>query len=268
MVNNRMQNVEHLRDVAYSSAKNLNARINFWQLYGESRDDAFGSFYDALTAASNARILDVGCGPAHYWKWGLEHNSVPADWRMTLTDLSQGMIDEAKQNLSAKPEIFEFEIADVCDLQFDDNTFDVVTANYMLYHASSQDIALSEIARVLKPGGRLYAKTNSVDHIVEFLDLQKKFIVDDSQVKNIGLAHAAFTLENGAAMIQKHFSKVDIVHEKGISKATDPKVVFDYAMSMDAELDEAPLKQAIIEQIEREGSFNVTRSSGMFIAQK
>ncbi len=187
---------------------------------------------------------------------------------MTLTDLSQGMVDEAKLNVSEHSGNFQFEIAYVCDLQFADNSFDVVTANYMLYHAKSQDIALAEIARVLKPGGRLYAKTNSDKHIVEFLDLQKKFVIDDSQIKNVGLAHAAFTLENGGAMIEKHFSNFEIVKDNSICEATDIDVVVDYALSMDATLNKIPLEEAVREEIEREGYFKVTRSSGMFIAQK
>ena len=263
-----MQNVDPLRNTAYNDATNLNARIRFWQHYGETRDEAFSSFYDEIIVPDNAQILDIGCGPAHYLQWGLQHDRVPSDWRMTLTDLSQGMIDEAKQSVSAKPDNFTFDIADVCDLQFADNSFDVVTANYMLYHARSQDLALSEIARVLKPGGHLYAKTNSDKHIIEFLDLQKKYIADKSQIKNIGLAHAAFTLENGGAMIEKHFSQVKTIRDSSICEATDPKIVFDFAMSMDAVLDEQKLEQAINDEIEREGYFKVTRNSGMFIAQK
>lgn len=268
MVNNRMQNVDHLRKTAYSDATNLNARIKFWQLYGETRDDAFSNFYDELIAPENANFLDIGCGPAHYWEWGIQHDRIPADWTVTLTDLSQGIIDEAKRNVSVRPEKFSFEISDVCDLQFEDNSFDVVTANYMLYHARSQDLALSEIARVLKPGGHLYAKTNSDKHIIEFLDLQKRFIADESQIDNIGLAHAAFTLENGGSMLEKHFSNVGIIRESGICEATDVDVVVDYPRSMDAELDLEPLKAAVKNEIDNKGFFKVTRSSGMFIAKK
>ena len=268
MVNNRMQNADHLRDSAYPDATNLNARIRFWQLYGEPRDVAFRNFYDEIIAPANAKILDLVCGPAHYWEWGMENNRIPDDWTMTLTDLSQGMIDEAKQSTSARPENFSFEIADVCDLQFDDNSFDIVTANYMLYHASSQDLALSEIARVLKPGGRLYAKTNPENHIGEFLNLQKQTFTDKSELNHIGVAHAAFTLENGGAMIEKHFSSYEIIRDGSICEATDPQVVFDYAMSMDAKLDESKLKQIIDDEIAANGFFAVTRNSGMFIAQK
>lgn len=268
MVNRRMQQTDHLRDVAYKDTKNLNARIRFWQKYGEPRDEAFRKFWDKMTVPENASILDLGCGPANYWQWGLDNDRVASSWSMTLTDLSQGMIDDARKNVAARPDKFAFEIADVCDLQFADETFEVVTANYMLYHASDLDQAISEIARVLKPGGRLYAKTNSENHIVEFLDLQDKLIVDESERKNLGLAHAAFTLENGGAVIEKHFSGVEVQHDKSICKATDPEIAIDYAMSMDANLDPQRLRTTVEAEIRTAGYFKVTRSSGMFIAQK
>ncbi|MBT3996397.1 MAG: class I SAM-dependent methyltransferase [Chloroflexi bacterium] len=272
MANKRMQNVDHLRFVAYSDATNLNARIAFWQLYGESRDAAFSSFFDRLESDGDtpetADILDIGCGPAHYWEWGLDHIRIPATWTATLTDISQGMLDEAKNNLSKFTRVFTFDIADVCDLKYEDESFDIVTANYMLYHASSQDKALSEISRVLKPGGRLYAKTNSGHHIVEFLDLQRKFIAGESQAQNIGVAHEAFTLENGEAMIKPHFSSVETIRDDSICKATDAQIVIDYANSMDAQLDQQGLEAEVREQITQNGHFKVTRSSGMFVAQK
>ncbi len=263
-----MQNNDHLREVAYNDASRLNARIAFWQLYGEPRDDAFDKFLTRLGSEPNQAVLDLGCGPAHYWAWGLERDRIPSSWKPTLTDLSPGMIKEAKTNLSRFDMEFMFEIADVCDLQFEDESFDIVTANYMLYHARSQELALEEIARVLKPGGRLFAQTNSGSHIVEFLDLQREFIVDESKLGTIGLAHEAFTLENGASFIEPCFSNVEVIADESICKATDPQIVIDYAHSMDAELDGPALDRYVREEIDRVGHFAVTRKSGMFVAQK
>jgi ubiquinone/menaquinone biosynthesis C-methylase UbiE len=268
MTNPRMQDVDHLRNTAYNDASKLNARIEFWQLYGEPRDAAFARYFDRFDPPNNANILDLGCGPAHYWQWGLENNRIPHDWSMTLTDLSPGMIEEAKRNVAAHDHDFSFELADVCDLRFEDNSFDIVTANYMLYHASSQDKALAEISRVLKPGGRLYAATNSTDHITEFLELQKRFIIDKSQLNNVGLSHDSFTLENGGAMIEPHFSNVETIHDNSICEATDLDIVTNYAQSMDADLDQQPLRQAVEAEITANGYFKVTRASGIFIAQK
>ncbi len=43
--------------------------------------------------------------------------------------------------------------ADVCDLPFEDNTFDVVFCNHVLEHVTDDSKAMSELYRVLKPGG-------------------------------------------------------------------------------------------------------------------
>jgi len=136
------------------------------------------------------------------------------------------------------------------------------------YHASSQHKALAEISRVLKPGGKLYAKTHSVEHIAEFFDLQRRFVVEDAGLTNTGFSYSPFTLENGGAMIEEHFSSFEIIREYGICHATDPQVVIDYAHSRDAELQNEPLAEFVKARIEREGHFVVTRSSGMFVAQK
>ena len=47
------------------------------------------------------------------------------------------------------------EVADVCALPFADNSFDIVAAMHMLYHAPDKDrAAVAEIARVLRPVAR------------------------------------------------------------------------------------------------------------------
>ena len=43
---------------------------------------------------------------------------------------------------------------DVLDLPFDDDTFDLVLCNHVLEHIEPDNVAISELARVLKPGGR------------------------------------------------------------------------------------------------------------------
>jgi len=43
--------------------------------------------------------------------------------------------------------------ADICDLPFEDNTFDVVFCNHVLEHITDDTKAMQELYRVLKPGG-------------------------------------------------------------------------------------------------------------------
>jgi SAM-dependent methyltransferase len=236
-----------------------------------ARQERFGwskAFFDLVGAPANAKILDIGCGPAHFWQWGLENDRVLDSWSMTLTDLSRGMLDEAKRNVSSSDANFTFDKADVCDLQFEDESFDIVTANYMLYHASSQTKAISEIHRVLKPGGRLLAATNSDRHTTEITELQDSHLLDPSQRGASALFHMAFTRENGGDMLREKFSHVEIVPDESISRATDPQILIDYVMSLDADVDEKRLSATVRQHISREGHFAATRASGLFVAQK
>lgn len=266
-----MQDTDHLRNVAYKDASKLNARIEFWKHYGTPAYVWFGRFFDLLETPAGASVLELGCGPARLWQWGLDNGRVPDGWSVTLTDLSPGMLDEARQNLSVHDREFGFEIADVCELSYGDASFDIVIANYMLYHASDQRIAVAEISRVLKPEGRLYAATNSETHIAEILELLAQHPpvnAGNSDLGSPGPAHAAFTLENGGDMLAEKFSSVDIVRDDSTSLATDPQILVNYVLSMDAQVDEQRLVDTVKDHIARNGHFAVTRSSGLFIAKK
>ena len=71
-------------------------------------------------------------------------------------------------------------------------------AAWMLYHVREVDRALAELARVLRPGGRLVAVTNSPEHLGELYDL-----VEKKRLK------ASFDGDNGAELLRGHFSSVE-----------------------------------------------------------
>ncbi len=125
---------EYLKTQQYGDAGNLNARA------------ALGP---------EARILEVGCGPAQLWRRNL--NRLPTGWRVTLTEFSPGVVSAARGALAGHEALFTFA----------DGAFDAVIANYMLYHVPDRPRAFAEIARVLRPGGRLFATTNGPDNLRE-----------------------------------------------------------------------------------------------------
>lgn len=73
-------------------------------------------------------------------------------------DISQPMIEEAKKKKKEKEiDIVEFSVEDAYALPFDNGMFDTVICNNALHNMKYPRKALSEIERVLKPGGRLIA---------------------------------------------------------------------------------------------------------------
>lgn len=94
-------------------------------------------------------ILELGCGTGTLW---IGHDDlVERCGKLILIDLSEGMLETAKGNLGEKENV-EYRVEDIQNLSFDDDTFDVVIANAMLYHVPDLNKGLCEVRRVLKKG--------------------------------------------------------------------------------------------------------------------
>ena len=74
------------------------------------------------------------------------------DLQITVTDVDPAMVQTARQRLAGRSGL-HVERADVTALPYDDRSFDYVTSYLMLHHVIEWRRALTEIARVLRPGG-------------------------------------------------------------------------------------------------------------------
>jgi arsenite methyltransferase len=98
------------------------------------------------------RILDVGCGPGLL---ALELSVVVGDTGKVLgIDSSPSMIELAKQRCADLDNVVLAQ-GDATDLAIDDNSMDVVCCTQVLLYVAEYEKALSEMFRVLKPGGRV-----------------------------------------------------------------------------------------------------------------
>lgn len=74
--------------------------------------------------------------------------------RVVAADFSPGMIEVGKRQQAGNPAI-EFVVADGMDLPFGDNEFDAVTISFGLRNIVDPKVALGELYRVTRPGGRI-----------------------------------------------------------------------------------------------------------------
>ncbi|HAH05408.1 MAG TPA: class I SAM-dependent methyltransferase [Elusimicrobia bacterium] len=112
-------------------------------------------FY-AAPSRSDVRILEVGCGTgANLWYLARE------GFRVTGIDGSRVGVERAAARLKAESLEGTVLVGDIVSLPFEDETFDCAIDIECLYANSRKDCAriLSEIHRVLKPGGKLFSKT-------------------------------------------------------------------------------------------------------------
>jgi ubiquinone/menaquinone biosynthesis C-methylase UbiE len=97
------------------------------------------------------RILDAGCGNGRYSLFLLRH--ADPDALITGFDYSRKMLQRARQRL--KSERVTHAAADLAKLPYADATFDAVVCGWVLEHLPEPHMGLSELARVMAPGGKL-----------------------------------------------------------------------------------------------------------------
>ena len=140
------------------------------------------------------RILDVGCGPgtitADLAKQASEGSTVGLD-------VAADVLEKAKLHATASglpidgPGSLSFVEGNVTDLPFSDNTFDVVFASQVFGHFAGTELplrALSEIHRVLRPGGFLGTRDALAQHFYPAsFELDRLWVGNFGKVINHGL---------------------------------------------------------------------------------
>jgi ubiquinone/menaquinone biosynthesis C-methylase UbiE len=130
------------------------------QIYDQIADAYTAMFWEDQTDAPETdtflaqlppggHILDAGCGPGNISRVFVERG-----FRVTGIDISQRLIDIARQRVPQAT----FELGDVRVTAFPDATFDGAYLAYPFEHLLDRDVprALSEMRRVLKPGGAVF----------------------------------------------------------------------------------------------------------------
>jgi ubiquinone/menaquinone biosynthesis C-methylase UbiE len=262
----KLTNPAYLKTQQYKDASNLNARVSLHERFSMNPYGWFRWAFDQYEMPPTCCVLELGCGSGELWR----HNRwrIPEGWQITLTDFSEGMLAQARQNLGDSP-AFNFRLVDAQDIPFDEAQFDAVIANFMLYHVPDRPRALKEIRRVLKPGGIFFAATVGERHMQELLELPYRF--DPSGKTEQMQMQNEFTLENGLAQISKFFASVELTRYQDSLLVTDADALVNYLFSTSTF--DLPEKREECAEFVRQvwedsgGRFAVTKDSGMFIAR-
>ena len=259
--------MNYLRDVQYRDGTNVRARIDLHERFSVNAQGWLRWLFEQLAIAPNSRVLELGCGPAMLW--AKNRDRIDPTWQLTLSDFSPGMVEAARRAVVDIAGQFGFACIDAQAIPGDDVSFDVVIANHMLYHVPDRDRAFSEIRRVLRPGGTLYASTNGHTHLRELDDLAAGVGYDREMI----LSAVEFGLENGPAQLQRFFIDVRVSRYEDALVVTEPESLMAYIASMStaASFDDATLAtlRAQIESVVAEhGAFRITKDAGLIMARR
>ena len=205
-------------------------------------DHAEDVAFAAVAALSPRRVLDAGCGTGGFAarlqrELGIGVQAIDLSARMVALTAELGV---------------ETQVADLEALPFQDDEFDVVAANWVLYHVEQLDAAIAELARVLEPGGTLVAATTGDGNMKELWDL----------VGGTPTSDLSFGATNGADALHRHFARVE-------SEEANATVVFPHPGAMRdfvaATLTRAHLAARVPEF---EGPFHAESRHVVFVAEK
>lgn len=196
----------------------------------------------AVRESMPTRILEVGCGWGELAAWLRRETGA----EVVATDLSPRMVELARE------QGVDAHLADVQALPFDGESFDVAVAAWMLYHVPDLDRGLTELARVLRPGGTLVAATNSIFHLHELRELVGS-----------GRSSITFSRETGEELLSRHFASVRREDVDGTLSFADRAEVEAYvraSISMSPFVDNLP---AVVDE-----PLEVRRANSVFVAKK
>ncbi|MGF1471165.1 MAG: class I SAM-dependent methyltransferase [Rubrobacteraceae bacterium] len=261
--------------IQYRDASNLNIRAALHERFSTNPYSWSRWVFDQFDLPDEACILEIGCGDGKLWRENL--GRLPEGWTVVLTDASPGMVRESEQNLDAH--MFDFRTADAQKLPFEDRSFDAVVANHMLYHVPDRPRAFSEITRVLKPGGILYAATNGESGMRE-LHWMLSVLAPTHLPEEGSEVLRAFSLESGLDQLTPNFAEVSLVRYEDKLAVTEAEPLIDYVVSTIAireimeQLPEGEFQTRVFglrDVLERElslnGAIRMTKDTGIFVAR-
>jgi ubiquinone/menaquinone biosynthesis C-methylase UbiE len=265
----KITNMESRVREQYKSDKNLNIRSNLHS-YNINKVDFDKWCFNQMNFPKNARILELGCGTGKLWFKNKE--SIDKNLDITLSDFSKSMLKIAKDKLKDVDYNFKYEEINMENIPYEDESFDIVIAEHMIYFAPDIEKALSEIKRVLIHGGMLYISANSCETMAELNKLAEEFDCSLG-IDNNGYS-ARFELENGNVILKKYFDKVDVEILEGKIIVDDANPVVSYkastiqGSSILVGEKKKEFTKYLEDYIEKNGDISITTKTCMFKAMK
>jgi ubiquinone/menaquinone biosynthesis C-methylase UbiE len=208
---------------------------------------------DALALADGERVLDVGVGTGHM-AFDMAQ-ATAGDNEIVGVDISEDMLDTCRARCADLPNV-SFKMADLYDLPFDEESFDVVLSVQVFEYLEDVQKALLELRRVLKPGGRLVLRdadwgtliwsSGNPDRMAHILNIWDRHLADPflprtlaSQLNNAGFVDCAVrafvTVETEYDVNQTSYYVARFVAPYAISQGADEREVADWLSDLEAQ---------------------------------
>jgi len=259
------------------TTNDLLARIDIHKKYGSRDIDQW--MLHLLNPQKGSVILDIGCGAGK--QCFLFYKALEGDADITGGDMNPELLEKARQENAKIGNRIKF-----IDLNFNqrfpvnDNQYDLVTSCFAIYYSEDIPFTISEMRRVIKPGGHLFTTGPMPENKRLFYDII--FEATHQPIPPMPGSSRYASLIHQA--IQEQFSKVElhIFENPLIFEDVDPflaytraslsedrklwKTLFETAGGFEHVMQE--IKKAATKQLAKDGKLVMTKVVGGFIATK
>lgn len=259
----------------YENANNISARIRLHKDFSTNKQGWFPWIYAAgispiietlQSTGKNVTILELGCGEGSLWQENLNH--LPENIKITLSDISEGMIRDVRRNLGTD-ERFEYDTFDCHTIPAQANSFDIVIANHLLFYCEDISQVCEEIKRVLKPNGIFLCSTYGSGHMKEITELVQKF--DQRIILAAENLYDRFGLNNGKEILGDFFSNIETHRYEDEIVINQAEPLIEYILSCHGNQNQYLLeryqdfRQFVEKQLKKE--YHITKEAGFFLCK-
>jgi SAM-dependent methyltransferase len=224
----------------YEDESRFAVRAAAWQ--SSTGSDPRQLAFEAVAEVRPRRVLEVGCGRGEL----SERIARELGADVVAVDQSERMVELTRARG------IEAIVGDVQELPFADAEFDCGLAAWMLYHLPDLDQGLSELTRVLRPGGRLVAVTNTERNLRELWSLF------GPRARRVH----PFSAENGADALARRFAHVERRDARGTVTFPDWDAARRYVAA-------SPTCADLADDLPRfDGPLEASRLVAIFVAEK
>ena len=209
----------------YQTTELLRTRIETHERHSEWQYDLSAECAAALRLAGDEPLLDVGCGPGDWPRYLRVHSH-----RGPLAGLDQSAAMIAAATEASAGLDIAWHIGAANALPFADGAFTVITARHMLYHVPDIPGALREFARVVGPGGIVFATTNSREDMPRIQTLKADMLAQFG-VPLSPPASATFCIENACDILGAVYPDVEETTLPNAFVFTAPEPIVAYLMT-------------------------------------
>lgn len=260
----------------YQNASNISARIRLHRDYSKNSQGWFSWIYEQCKIRTGMKVLELGCGNGELWIKHIRESEeqnippFPEHTEIILSDVSEGMLRDVQRNLNKCYDMISYNAFDCHEIPYEDESFDLVIANHVLFYCEDISKVCEEVVRVLKNGGRFVCSTYGKNHMKEITELVQEF--DQNIMLSGQRLYEKFGLDNGLELLKPYFLNVDKLFYEDEIIIDESEPLIAYVLSCHGNqnqylIDRYSDFRTFVEQ-KIKPYFMITKEAGIFICKK